>query len=115
MLLAIVDNLTGKEYDIYKLPLAHQFNKVELLPEEVLSDVNKLNEAGLREGVIVNFGTYRLKMKTEEYVRLHRIVTNFTPKRVWEALSAGQRIERANVPEEFLKWLEDTEKEILLN
>lgn len=40
--------------------------------------------------------------------------TEFTPKRVWEALSAGQRIDRMNIPEEFIKWLDDTEKELLL-
>lgn len=113
VLLAIVENETGKELNIYKHELAEQFEKVELLPNEVLSDVNKLNEKGLKEGVVVNFGTYRLKMKTDEYVRIHRIVTDFTPKRVWEALSAGQTIDRANVPEEFLKWLEGTEAELL--
>lgn len=40
--------------------------------------------------------------------------TEFTPKRVWEALYAGQRIDRMNIPEEFIKWLDDTEKELLL-
>lgn len=114
VLLAVIDNLTGKEYNIYNLSYLAEFKKVEILPDDILSDVNKLNEAGLREGVVVNFGTYRLKMKTAEYVRLHRIVTDFTPKRVWEALSSGQRIERQNIPEEFLKWLEATEKELLL-
>ena len=112
VLLAIVKNDTGKELNIYKHELAEQFEKAELLPNEVLSDVNRLNEKGLKEGVVVNFGTYRLKMKTDEYVRIHRIVTDVTPKRVWEALSAGQTIDRVNVPEEFLQWLDNTEYEL---
>ena len=111
VLLAVIDNETGKELDIYKDKF-DQFERVELLPESVLSDVNKLNEKGLREGIVVNFGAYRLKMKTDEYVRLHRIVTDFTPKRVWEALAEGQEIERQNIPEEFLEWLTATENEL---
>ena len=114
VLLAVVDNETGREYNIYELSHLAKFNKVEKLSDAVLSDVNKLNEAGLREGVVANFGDYRLKYKTEEYVRLHRIVTDFTPKRVWEALSSGQQIDRQNIPEEFLAWLEKTEKDLLL-
>lgn len=111
VLLAVVDNETGKEYSLHHVG---GFKKVKKLPDEIIKDVNKLNENGFYEGVVVDFGSYRLKMKTDEYVRLHRIVTDFTPKRVWEALSAGQMIERQNIPEEFLKWLEATEKELLL-
>lgn len=109
VLLAIVSNNSGNEANIYTHPSASQFEKAELLSDDVLSDVNRLNELGLREGIVVNFGSYRLKMKTDEYVRLHRIVTDFTPKRVWEALSQGQVIERQNVPEEFSNWLDETE------
>lgn len=112
VLFAVVDNETGKEYDIYKDEFS-QFNRVDLLSDEVLDDINKLNERGLREGVVANFGAYRLKFKTEDYVRIHRIVTNYTPLRVWESLSTGQPIERMNVPEEFLIWLEQIERDLL--
>lgn len=112
ILFAIVKNENGFEEDIYTFEGAEQFEKANLLPEEVLSDINKLNEAGLQEGVVVNFGTYRLKIKTDEYVRLHRIVTEYTPNRVWEALSTGQPIDKYKVPEEFLQWIEETENEL---
>lgn len=112
VLLAIVENGTGKELNVYKHEYADQFEVVEKLPNEILSNVDKLNENGLHEGVVANFGDYRLKYKTDEYVRLHRIVTDLTPKRVWEALSQGQTIERLNIPEEFLEWLETTEKRL---
>ena len=61
----------------------------------------------------MNSGSYRLKYKTDEYIRLHRIVTEFSAKRVWEALSNGRRIDRRNIPEEFIKWLDETEEELL--
>lgn len=112
VLLAIIDNKTGKDIDIYSDEF--KFEKPKLYSYETLLDVNTLNKDGLHEGVVVNYGSYRLKYKTDEYIRLHRIVTEFTPKRVWEALSNGQRIDRMNIPEEFIKWLDDTEKELLL-
>ena len=111
VLLAIIDNKTGKDINIYSHEL--RFEKPQLYELGVLPNVNVLNKDGLHEGVVVNYGSYRLKYKTDEYIRLHRIVTEFTPKRVWEALSSGQRINRMNIPEEFIKWLDDTEKELL--
>lgn len=111
VLLAIIDNKTGKDINIYSHEL--RFEKPQLYELGVLPNVNVLNKDRLHEGVVVNYGSYRLKYKTDEYIRLHRIVTEFTPKRVWEALSSGQRINRMNIPEEFIKWLDDTEKELL--
>ena len=111
VLLAIIDNITGKDVDIYSDEF--KFDKPKLYNYETLLDVNVLNKDGLHEGVVVNYGSYRLKYKTDEYIRLHRIVTEFTPKRVWESLSSGQRINRRNIPEEFIKWLDETEEELL--
>jgi RNA ligase len=43
------------------------------------------------EGVVVRFrGGLRLKVKREEYVRLHRLVTGVTPRRIWEMLKDGE-------------------------
>lgn len=113
MLLAVIETDTGKERDVYTnrfLP----FHTVETLDSSVLNNVNSLNRHGLREGVVANFGGYRVKMKTDEYVRLHRIVTEFTPKRVWEAMSTGASLEFSNMPEEFQAWLDATIEELNL-
>ena len=111
VLLAIIDNKTGKDINIYSDEV--KFEKPKLYDYKTLLDVNAINKDGLHEGVVVNYGSYRLKYKTDEYIRLHRIVTEFTPKRVWEALSSGQKIDRMNIPEEFIKWLNETENELL--
>ena len=111
VLLAIIDNKTGKDINIYSDEF--KFEKPKLYDYETLLDINAINKDGLHEGVVVNYGSYRLKYKTDEYIRLHRIVTEFTPKRVWGSLSSGQRIDRMNIPEEFIKWLDETEKELL--
>ncbi|AZI65111.1 hypothetical protein EHW12_12135 [Rhodococcus sp. NJ-530] len=88
ILLAVVENDTGKERDIYSKRFL-SFDRVAKLDPSTVDNVEALNDKGLSEGVVVNFGGYRVKIKTAEYLRLHRIVTDFTPKRVWEALSNG--------------------------
>lgn len=54
------------------------------------------------------------KAKYEEYVRLHRLVTGVTARRIWDMLrhseSLGDLIYR--VPEEFKKWVLDTEDQL---
>ena len=107
VLLAVVENDTGKERDIY-VDRFSAFPRVDKLNRAVLEDVDDYFADKLAEGVVANFNGYRVKIKTAEYVRLHRIVTDFTPKRVWEALSQGDSLEFENMPEEFQKWLDDT-------
>ncbi|MCF8783235.1 T4 RnlA family RNA ligase [Rhodococcus ruber] len=109
VLLAVVETDTGKERDIYTnrfLPFhcADRLNRTLTDPETV----NAMTEDRLVEGVVANYGGYRVKIKTDEYLRLHRIVTDFTPKRVWEALSNGDSLEFENMPEEFQAWLDET-------
>jgi hypothetical protein len=61
-----------------------------------------------QEGVVVRFndGT-RMKIKGEEYVRLHRIMTGLSNVDIWEILKNGESIEQylENVPDEFDKWV----------
>ncbi|BAH33204.1 RNA ligase [Rhodococcus erythropolis] len=107
ILLAVVENDTGKERDIYSKRFL-SFDRVAKLDPSTVDNVEALNDKGLSEGVVVNFGGYRVKIKTAEYLRLHRIVTDFTPKRVWEALSNGDPLDFENMPEEFQTWLDET-------
>lgn len=107
VLLAVVENETGVERDIYTKRF-DAFNRVALLDQNLLRDMATLNDGPLVEGIVANFGGYRVKVKTDEYLRLHRIVTDFTPKRVWEALSNGDSLEFENMPEEFQAWLDET-------
>lgn len=50
--------------------------------------------------------SYRLKIKSENYVRLHRIVTGLSTRTVHEALSNGTFADLIdNVPDEFHPWI----------
>lgn len=104
-LLAVINTEGGQEYDIFA-------NRFEKFPKvRTIEDVDK-HMAELVEGVVVKTGRHRYKLKTGEYLRLHRIVTEFTSKRVWEALRDGDSLEFKNMPEEFDHWLQATIAEL---
>ena len=57
------------------------------------------------EGFVVRFSNgFRLKLKFEGYLKLHRIITNLSNLAVWEWYSTGKPIEEliADVPDEFM-------------
>ena len=56
------------------------------------------------EGFVVRFANgLRLKVKGDEYCRVHRLVTGLSPLSMWEALQAGDDLDavRRQLPEEF--------------
>lgn len=60
------------------------------------------------EGYIVRFDNdFRVKVKLNEYVRLHRLMTNVSNVSVWESLKNGDDIESLlnDVPDEFYDWI----------
>lgn len=74
----------------------------DLLKEEISKD---------REGYVIRFKSgFRMKIKGEEYVRLHRILTNFSSKDIWELLVKNEPLEPflERVPDEFDDWVKRT-------
>lgn len=61
-----------------------------------------------REGVVVRFedGT-RIKIKLEEYCRLHKLITGLNAKHIWEYLRDGKSLDELidRVPDEFMQWV----------
>jgi RNA ligase len=71
-----------------------------------------------QEGFVVKFGNgMRMKIKGEEYVRLHRILTGFSNVDIWEYLKDGKDLAELldRVPDEFDKWVKLTVGEIKYN
>ena len=67
--------------------------------------------SGDREGYVIRFRNgFRMKIKGEEYVRLHRILTGFSNVDIWEYLKDGKDINELldRVPDEFDKWVKTT-------
>ena len=114
VLLAVIDNETGEEYSPESLehvatelgfntPLNFQLT-LEQARAASLGD-GKCDEEGYvltwyRDGV----PPFRLKMKFIEYLRLHRMVTGVSPKRIWEVLSTDQSIELQEYLKQSTPW-----------
>lgn len=106
VLLAVIDTETGAEEKLENFcgdfPFVDKINlEVESLGKK--QEVNK-------EGFVLKWPNgFRLKYKFEEYVRLHRILTGFSERRVWELMRDGEDFEQFldKVPDEFYQWIKD--------
>ena len=64
-----------------------------------------------QEGFVVKFRSgQRMKIKGEEYVRLHRLLTNFSNVDIWESLMLNRDLNLMleRVPDEFDAWVRNT-------
>ena len=64
-----------------------------------------------REGYVLTWDDgFKVKVKFEEYKRLHRLLSGMTERRVWEILkedgAEGIRAIRGSLPEEWHRWLD---------
>ena len=68
-------------------------------------------EENNREGFVIKFEDgERIKLKFNEYIKLHKILTNVSNKTVWEHLMRNRPFDELleNVPDEFYNWLKKT-------
>lgn len=67
-----------------------------------LHDMNVKN----KEGYVARFSNgYRVKLKYQQYMLLHRIATGMSEKAIWEGLATGYRkFDLSNIPDEFQEW-----------
>ena len=93
----------GSEYPVdgvkWGIPAKYTFET----KEEIVEWLNKTKGTEF-EGVVVHFSDGSIfKIKSSDYMRLHRIVAQFTFKRVYEAVQMGTQDEiRKALPEELI-------------
>ena len=78
--------------------------------ETLKKEISKDNE-----GYVIRFSSgMRMKIKGDEYVRLHRILTNFSTKDIWELLKNGEPLEPFldRVPDEFDAWVKEVVRDL---
>lgn len=112
ILLAIVDNLSGKEKALQSLgfPLVKKYDGLK-----DIATLKKLEEAN-KEGFVIKFENgLRIKVKFAEYVRIHRIITQVSSLTIWEYLKEKKNFEEIleKVPDEFYQWVRKTHQELL--
>lgn len=69
-----------------------------------------------QEGFVVRFKSgYRMKVKGEEYLRLHKVVTGVSNTMVWEYLKDNKSFDEMldRVPDEFYQWVQKTKKDLI--
>jgi RNA ligase len=81
--------------------------------DDLYKSLKEKNENN-KEGFVIRFhpGNFRVKIKFEEYVRLHKIITQVSTYDIWEHLKNGKDISELleKVPDEFDKWVKHTVK-----
>jgi hypothetical protein len=110
----------GKEKKLVLLTVRDNDTDEELLPTdlgfECVEKINKTIEELIlekkredfinKEGFVIRFSNgFRVKVKYEEYFRLHKIMTGVNEKFVWEFLRDGKPLPLVNVPDEFFQYV----------
>lgn len=127
VLLTVIDNATGRDIPeaFWYGPRAGHFSVGEgfegLKPREVAEHF-ALPDDGDHEGFVLVFDwpktgpKTRVKVKLDEYKRLHRILTGVSTKTIWATLKEGRSMDEVleRVPDEFYNWVRDTSKELLV-
>jgi RNA ligase len=78
----------------------------DLLKEEISKD---------REGYVIRFKNgFRMKIKGDEYKRLHKIITNISNRDIWEYLKDNKPMDEIldKVPDEFYNWVRETARDL---
>lgn len=106
ILLAMVETDSGRERELNDAPAG--LNVVRRLPPD--ADARELRKliCENEEGYVVRFADgFRVKVKGERYVQLHRLITGVSSRTIWEYLSQGKPFEEmlAITPDEFNEWV----------
>jgi hypothetical protein len=115
VMLACIETTDGGEVDIHSGYYEQEFNVVKKYDDvtdyKLLKD--KINDNA--EGFVIKFSNgERMKIKGEEYLRLHRIMTTISTKSVWEILLNDECVEDylVDVPDEFFDIIKEYENEL---
>jgi RNA ligase len=120
ILIGLIHTKTGDElnyeltFEIFCLntgcPVVHKYDGVKDF--EAIKALNIEN----KEGFVIRFSNgYRMKIKFDEYVALHRIMTNCSSYDVWENLMMFNKLPEEllqKVPDEFYSWMKELETDL---
>lgn len=118
ILLGAIETKSGKEILYSDIEKDLKGNGFELVKKwtnkKSISDLVKENDLS-REGYVLRFSNgYRVKVKFEEYCRLHKIITNVSNVDIWEKIKDNLPLDEIldKVPDEFYGWVKKTENDL---
>jgi RNA ligase len=118
IVLSMFSTISGKEMGYDTLLSISEESKMPVVKKyDGITDYDTLKStiSGNQEGYVIRFKNgFRMKIKGEEYVRLHRILTGFSNVDIWEYLKDGKNIDELldRVPDEFDLWVKNTVKDL---
>jgi len=118
VVLSMVSNASGKELDYDSLLKINEETGLPVIKKyDGIQDYKTLKTliSKDREGYVVRFRNgFRIKIKGDEYVRLHRILTGFSNVDIWEYLKDKKDLSEFldKVPDEFDVWVRNTVNEL---
>jgi T4 RnlA family RNA ligase len=118
VVLSMISNANGKELDYDSMLSINEVSGFPTIKKyDGITDYDALKSQinGNREGYVIRFKNgFRMKIKGEEYVRLHRILTGFSNVDIWEYLKDGKDLDELldRVPDEFDLWVKNTVKDL---
>ena len=111
VLIAIVDTKTGKSEKLkpigFPLPEIYDYNSLD-----ELKNLNWKN----KEGFVIQYDSgFRVKIKFEDYIELHKIITQISSLTIWETLKEEGELTQwlENVPDEFFTWVKKIETQLI--
>jgi len=116
VVLGMTSRMSGKEMDYDSLLNVHNESGMSVVRRyDGIKDYSFLKNmiADTHEGFVVKFSNgERIKIKGDEYLRLHKIMTNLSTTAVWEVLSNGGDMENLlkDVPDEFFQKIKEYER-----
>ncbi len=123
VILGAVENKTGRTVRLNRhpdeftgpittnIPIVKEYDGIQDFKK-----IRELNSDDNKEGFVIQFKSgFTVKMKFEEYCRLHKILTNVSTKTIWEYMRYDNPIEEVldNVPDEFYDWVKKTKAQLL--
>jgi RNA ligase len=111
VLLGAYHNHIGYEINVQDKYYTKNFDVVKMY--NGITDFKELKETISKnaEGYVIRFRSgMRMKIKGDEYIRLHKILTNFSTIDIWELLRDGKPLDEFldRVPDEFDVWVKQT-------
>ena len=112
----------NKRYGYYNGPMGAQglllWNGpvAETFSADRFVDALSLPDRAGKEGYIIRSGNKIVKLKQSDYVELHRIVTNLSPRTIWQMLKDGKTAKDIcmDIPDEFHKYVTDIADELTM-
>jgi T4 RnlA family RNA ligase len=115
IVIGVIETISGKEckFDAMTSEGFKIVKKYDFEDYRTIKDLNWENN----EGFVIRFSNgFRMKIKFEDYVRLHRIITQISTTDIWEKLKNNEPLDEIleNVPDEFFDWVRETVRDLTL-